>query len=48
MNERVKNNSVSAKEHYDKVWLDIERFFFENGIPFIVAISPSFTSMVED
>ncbi|MFS8020281.1 putative ribonuclease H-like superfamily [Helianthus anomalus] len=37
---------VSAKEHRNQVCLDIGRFFYENGIPFHAATSPSFTSML--
>ncbi|KAM0041362.1 putative ribonuclease H-like superfamily [Helianthus debilis subsp. tardiflorus] len=37
---------VSAKEHCNQVCLDIGRFFYENGIPFHAATSPSFTSML--
>ncbi|PWA39471.1 zinc finger, BED-type, Ribonuclease H-like domain protein [Artemisia annua] len=37
-----KMTSVSAKEHRNQVCLDIGRFFYENGIPFNVANSPSF------
>ncbi|XP_021971525.1 uncharacterized protein LOC110866690 [Helianthus annuus] len=38
--------SVSAKEHRDQVCLDIGRFFYENGISFNAATSPSFTSIL--
>lgn len=37
---------MSAKEHRNKVCLDIGRFFFENGIPFNCATSPSFFNML--
>ncbi|KAH6757740.1 hypothetical protein C2S52_023323, partial [Perilla frutescens var. hirtella] len=37
---------ANAKELRNRVCLDIERFFFENGIPFNCARSASFTNMV--
>ncbi|KAI3764008.1 hypothetical protein L2E82_14008 [Cichorium intybus] len=37
---------MSAKEHRNKVCLDIGRFFFENGIPFNCATSPPFINML--
>ncbi|PWA76070.1 zinc finger, BED-type, Ribonuclease H-like domain protein [Artemisia annua] len=43
-----KMTSVSAKEHRNQVCLDIGRFFYDNGIPFNVATSPSFASMLHD
>ncbi|KAI3675421.1 hypothetical protein L1987_85011 [Smallanthus sonchifolius] len=41
-----KMTPAAAKEHRNQVCLDIGRFFYENGIPFNVATSPSFTSML--
>ncbi|KAJ0757892.1 putative transcription factor/ chromatin remodeling BED-type(Zn) family [Helianthus annuus] len=41
-----KMTPVNAKEHRNQVSKDIGRFFYENGIPFNVANSPSFTSML--
>ncbi|XP_071726331.1 uncharacterized protein [Rutidosis leptorrhynchoides] len=38
--------SPNAKEQRKQVCMDIGRFFFENGIPFNVATSPSFTNML--
>ncbi|KAH6756958.1 hypothetical protein C2S53_009192 [Perilla frutescens var. hirtella] len=40
-----KMTPAAAKEHINQVCLDIGRFFFENGIPFNCARSPSFVSM---
>ncbi|XP_062104413.1 uncharacterized protein LOC133815612 [Humulus lupulus] len=37
---------TSAKEHRNQVCLDIGRFFFENGIPFNCARSPSYFNML--
>ncbi|KAI3521951.1 hypothetical protein L1887_11427 [Cichorium endivia] len=36
--------STNAKEHRNQVCMDIGRFFYENGIPFNIATSPSFTT----
>ena len=37
---------ANAKEHRNQVCLDIGRFFFENGIPFNCARSPSYFNML--
>ena len=37
---------VVAKEYQNQVCLDIERFFYENGIPFNVAKSLSFINIL--
>ena len=37
---------TTVKEQRNKVFLDLGRFFYENGIPFNVANSPSFVSML--
>ena len=42
----AKKTSTNAKEHRNQVCADIGRFFFENGIPFNCAQSPSYYSMV--
>ncbi|XP_062102910.1 uncharacterized protein LOC133813893 [Humulus lupulus] len=42
----TKMTPTSAKEHRNQVCLDIGRFFFENGIPFNCARSPSYFNML--
>lgn len=42
----IKITPSNTKEHRNQVCLDIGRFFYENGIPFNVSNSPSFTNMV--
>lgn len=42
----VKMTPAAAKEHRNQVCLDIGRFFFENGLPFNIATSPSFPNML--
>ncbi|XP_023736233.1 uncharacterized protein LOC111884141 [Lactuca sativa] len=41
-----KMTPTTVREQRNKVCLDIGRFFYENGIPFNVANSPSFVSML--
>ncbi|KAD3337602.1 hypothetical protein E3N88_33122 [Mikania micrantha] len=42
----IASTPTMAKQQQNKVCLDIGRFFYENGIPFNVATSPSFNSML--
>ncbi|XP_062103247.1 uncharacterized protein LOC133814276 [Humulus lupulus] len=42
----IKMTPMSAKEHRNQVCLDIGRFFFENGISFNCARSPSYFNML--
>ena len=44
--ENVSPSPTHPKEHRNQVCMDIGRLFFENGIPFNVATSPSFANAI--